>query len=122
MTEPTAASKIKPLEFRDRKIELKIPGSAQMMMWERTSRQFGKLAESDGEIDKEEFRKALNRLASIVLSMFAQQQDKDWFEDEILEGNIVDNDLLELFNGIGTHLSEQAQGQTKKKAARRVEA
>ncbi|MGH9248993.1 MAG: hypothetical protein ACRD0W_05695 [Acidimicrobiales bacterium] len=108
------------LPYRDRTMILKVPGAAQLMMWQRVERQFGALVEKEGDIEPDEYRKALHRLDQLVMSLFTDQADKDWLEDEVLEGNITDKDLLDLFGRMGEVI--RAAAPTPNRAARRVKA
>jgi hypothetical protein len=108
--------------FRGRNIKIKIPGGAQVMMWSRVASQFGKVAETE-PVDKDEFRKVLDRLTRMVMSLFTSDDDKDWLEDQIIDGEIVDTDLLDLFKKIGSSikaLANESDQVEPNRAARRV--
>ena len=108
--------------YRGRTMRIAVPGGAQLMMWERLGRQFEELAQipKDQPVDMPKFRKTLDRLQRIVLSMLPDETDKEWIEDSIIDGEIVDKDLLELLNTIGEAIKVRAQGATPNRAARRV--
>lgn len=115
--------------WRGRTMTLKIPSATQLMTWNRVAQEFGDIGNTpeDEEIDQDRFKRALKRMGSIVFGMFASVEDKDWLEDQILEGNIEDRDLLEMFVTIGDALetvkdSGGKSGKATKKAARRVRA
>lgn len=120
-TDEKTPAKAPTITFKGRKIEVRSPGAAQAMMWSRVERQFRRLAdrsEAGEDIAMPEFRTALDRLARMVESMLASQEDKDWLEDEILDGSVVDKDLLDMFTKIGETLKAAAPAANR--AARRV--
>jgi hypothetical protein len=111
-------------------MRLKIPNAAQLMTWSRMATEFGRIGQTpdDEEIDKKQYQKALQRLGSIVFGVFEDEDDKDWLEDEILEGRVDDQGLLDLFTSLGDQIqnfqedddSGNATAPAKKKTARRV--
>lgn len=109
----------KPLvgKWRGREFELKIPSGSQLMVWNRVASQFGKMGE--GEFSDDEFRKALNRLGDVVFGVFANPDDVEWLEDEILADRIVDSDLLELFVALRDALSIAGEVDEPKNRAQR---
>jgi hypothetical protein len=122
--------KLPEVTWRGRTMRLKIPNAAQLMTWSRMATEFGQIGQTpdDQEIDKARYQKALQRLGSIVFGVFEDEDDKDWLEDEILEGRVDDQGLLDLFTSLGDQIqnfqedddSGNATAPAKKKTARRV--
>jgi hypothetical protein len=122
--------KLPEVTWRGRTMRLKIPNAAQLMTWSRMATEFGRIGQTpdDEEIDKKQYQKALQRLGSIVFGVFEDEDDKDWLEDEILEGRVDDQGLLDLFTSLGDQIqnfqedddSGNATAPAKKKTARRV--
>lgn len=123
-----APAKAPTFTWRGRTMMLRIPSATQLMTWNRVAQEFGDIGKTpeDEEIDQDRFKKALRRMGSIVFGMFASDEDKDWLEEQILEGEVEDRDLLEMFVTIGDALEatkdDKGGGKTVKKAARRVRA
>jgi hypothetical protein len=122
--------KLPEVTWRGRTMRLKIPNAAQLMTWSRMATEFGRIGQTpdNEEIDKKQYQKALQRLGSIVFGVFEDEDDKDWLEDEILEGRVDDQGLLDLFTSLGDQIqnfqedddSGNATAPAKKKTARRV--
>lgn len=111
--------------FKGRTVAIHAPSSTQMAAWQRVANQAAKLGGSDGELSEseiEEFKTLLDRLLRIALSMFADDKDKDWFVDLSLDGEISDQDLLDLFTKATEGLRANASKGPAKKAARRTRA
>lgn len=114
----------KTIRFKDRDIAIATPSGIQVAAWQRVATRFGEFGErSSAELTDEEaseFTDLINRLFRIVTSLFANQADKDWFEDQALDGGVTDEDLLDLlgkaFEGLRVNAEESAP---TKKAARR---
>jgi hypothetical protein len=122
--------KLPEVIWRGRTMRLKIPNAAQLMTWSRMATEFGRIGQTpdNEEIDKKQYQKALQRLGSIVFGVFEDEDDKDWLEDEILEGRVDDQGLLDLFTSLGDQIqnfqedddSGNVAAPAKKKTARRV--
>lgn len=115
---------VKTITFLERQITVKTPSGVQIAAWQRAADKFGEFGArendelSDEEVD--EFRGLLDKLFRIIVSLFKEQADKDWFEDQALEGNISDEDLLKMFTDATEGLKSDAEkGVPQKKAARR---
>ena len=74
------------IDFKDRKIWVKMPSPEQLLVWKRTLTQL-QAADVKGW-NGEQVMRALERTRLIIDSVLAHQTDKDWLDDEMLAGTI----------------------------------
>jgi hypothetical protein len=93
MTEPneaaepaTSADTEKEIEFSGRTLWVRVPSPEQLLVWKRT---LGKLqgAEVEGW-NGEQVMGALERTRKIIDSVLVHDTDKDWLDDQMLDGNL----------------------------------
>lgn len=93
---PTRAS----IEYQGRDIEIQLPGGAALSMYQRTMDRFGRLDPDDTE----ELQRLLGRLASMILGLFVHQEDKDWFEEGLLDQTLADQDLANMMGKVADQI------------------
>lgn len=113
------------ITWRDRTIPIKLPGGMQLATWNRVAKQAAELGGGEGELtedEKTEMATLLDRLLRIILSLFANNADKEWLQDLLLDGEITDEDLLAMFSQMtdGMTDGDTAKKAPAKKAARKA--
>lgn len=115
----------KVVTFKDREIAIKAPSGIQVAAWNRVAARFGEFGNRENaeltEEEGEEFKGLLDRLFRIIASLFSNEADRQWLEDQALDGEVTDEDLLELFEKASEGLKGNAEkgAPAAKKAARR---
>lgn len=126
MTEPTsteepgAAGTERSIAFRGREIWVKMPSPEQYLVWQRSVKQLEKLDENDW--NAEQAIKALARGRAIIDSVILNNPDKEWIDDEWLEGTfglIETAQILQLATEAFEEKNRAARRAAPKKAARR---
>lgn len=88
MTEPNTAETVPelPVQFHGREIYVRLPSPEQLLVWQRTVRQLqgADVASFSGA----QAMKTLDRARRIIDSILANDSDKEWLDDEFLEGTI----------------------------------
>lgn len=94
MTEPsteaaetaTPAEAEKEIEFQGRQLWVRVPSPEQLLVWKRTLTKL-QGANVDGW-NGEQVMSALERTRKIIDSVLVHETDKDWLDDEMLEGKL----------------------------------
>lgn len=134
MTEPTEAPEAVTmpeleLTFAGRKLWVKMPSPEQLLVWRRTLKQL-QGADVEGW-NGEQVMKALERTRLIIDSLLVHDTDKEWLDDEMLEGNIKLMETAGIINGTvalfaeaaekdGNRETRRAAAKPAKKAARKA--
>lgn len=104
-------------------MSIRTPGGAQLATWNRVAKQAIEIGSGEGELtdeEKEERATLLDRLLRIIMSLFRDQKDKDWLYDQLLDGEVTDEDLLDMFTQAADGITDGAKAKgPAKKAARR---
>lgn len=134
MTEPTEAPEAVTmpeleLTFAGRQLWVKMPSPEQLLVWKRTLKQL-QGADVEGW-NGEQVMKALERTRLIIDSLLVHDTDKEWLDDEMLEGNIKLMETAGIINGTvalfaeaaekdGNRETRRAAAKPAKKAARKA--
>jgi hypothetical protein len=82
----TSAEAEREIEFQGRQLWVRVPSPEQLLVWKRT---LGKLQGANVEgWNGEQVMSALERTRKIIDSVLVHETDKDWLDDEMLEGNL----------------------------------
>lgn len=107
--------------FEGRELDVAMPGAEQLAVWQRTAKRMAGYDPNSG--DGPEAMKLLDRGMRVIESVLPGQDDRDWLEDQLLDGNLT----LEKAAAIVTQTVEAfrdqpANGKARpvKKAARRA--
>lgn len=113
------------IEFRGRKIWVKMPRPEQLLVWQRVLKQLQTTEPSTGS----EVMVLLERGRKVLDSILVNRADKDWMDDEMLEGTLTFQDVLPMINDAaeafaqdGNHEERRAVKKAAKKAARKAPA
>jgi len=131
MTEPneaaeaaTSADTEKEIEFSGRTLWVRVPTPEQLLVWKRT---LGKLqgAEVEGW-NGEQVMAALERTRKIIDSVLVHETDKDWLDDQMLDGNLglietaqIIQLTVEAFQADDNRAARRAARKPAKKATRK---
>jgi hypothetical protein len=113
------------MPFKGRDVAVHTPSATQVAAWQRVADRAGKLGLGEGELGEEEaaeFKTLLDRMFRIALSIFADAGDKVWFEEMCIDGEVTDQDLLDVFEKAMKRLSDDAPKVPAKKVAKRTRA
>lgn len=75
------------VEFQGRMIWVRFPRPEQLLVWQRTVRSLQKIEEGNSWTG-DNVMAALERGAKIINSIMVHQADRDWMDDQMLEGNL----------------------------------
>lgn len=128
MTEPNEAPPAgmpeRGIDFRDRHMVVRIPSPEQLLVWKRTLSYLQKAETTDWAAD--EVMKALERTRKIIDSVLVHEVDRDWLDDQMLEGNLglietaqIIQLTTEAFAAEGNHEDRRAAKKTTRKTARK---
>jgi hypothetical protein len=108
------------IDFKDRKIWVKMPSPEQLLVWKRTLTQL-QAADVKGW-NGEQVMRALERTRLIIDSVLAHQTDKDWLDDEMLAGTIGLMETAALINltveAFATAAEQEGNRETRRAAAK----
>jgi diacylglycerol kinase len=129
MTEQTATPatpEVMPeqeIEFKGRKLWVKMPTPEQLLVWRRTLKQLQNSDVTAGW-NGEQAMKALERTRLIIDSVLIHVTDKEWLDDEMLAGTIglrdsatIINDAVEAFVSAAEAEGNRETRRAAKKAA-----
>lgn len=126
-TEATAQPTVMPeqeIEFKGRKIWVKMPSPEQLLVWKRTLTQLQGADVSGWNGDQ--VMRALERTRLIIDSVIVHQTDKDWLDDEMLAGTIGLMDTAAIINGTVEAFAAAAEAEgnreTRRAAAKKTPA
>lgn len=95
-----------PIPFKGRTIHMKMPSPEQLLVWQRTMRQFEAMDTS--AMNGHQALNAIDRCVRIVTSLFALPKDREWLDDALLDEEVKLNDLLPLMSDTVTAFGEAA--------------
>lgn len=108
------------IDFKGRKVWVKMPSPEQLLVWKRTLTQL-QGADVKGW-NGEQVMRALERTRLIIDSVLAHQTDKDWLDDEMLAGTIGLMETAALINltveAFATAAEEEGNRETRRAAAK----
>jgi hypothetical protein len=84
--------------FRGRTMVVKIPDEVQLAIIKRFSEQYGSMAKGGQQIEASKAITMSGRAISIVQSVLADEQDKEWIEDSLLRNDFGLMDALDIVN------------------------
>jgi hypothetical protein len=92
MTDETAPAQVEvmpeqEITFKGRQLWVKMPSPEQLLVWKRTLKQLQN-ADATAGWNGEQAMKALERTRLIIDSVLAHDADKEWLDDEMLDGTI----------------------------------
>jgi hypothetical protein len=99
MTEQTPAAEAvleQEITFFGRQLWVRMPGPEQLLVWKRTLVQL-QGAEVEGW-NGEQVMRALERTRRIIDSLLVHDTDKEWLDDEMLDGRITLTDTAGIIN------------------------
>lgn len=100
------------LDFHGRLVTVKMPTSEQLVMYRRLSREFQDLARNGADkIPMDQALRQLDRAIRLIQSVLADQDDKDWVEEQLLEGNLQLSDCTGLLTDAFARLRVAAEEQ-----------
>jgi hypothetical protein len=79
-----APRETRQITFQGRAVTVAMPTDGQLAVWKRTASRFASV--DVGELTGEEVGKLLDRGVRVIQSVMASQADRDWLEDELLDG------------------------------------
>jgi len=100
MNEQTPADEAileREIQFSGRQLWVRMPGPEQLLVWKRTLVQL-QGAEVEGW-NGEQVMRALERTRRIIDSLLVHDNDKEWLDDEMLDGRITLTDTAQIING-----------------------
>jgi hypothetical protein len=112
--------------FRDRMVLVKLPTTEQLTIYRRLSQKFieiGNAAERPGAqpMQMEEAIKHYDRAVKLVTSVIVKEEDKEWLEDEMLEGRMELPDAIELLKGAFNRLAavnDEGQNRAERRSSK----
>lgn len=81
------ATKPPTIEFRGRTMPVRFPTAEQLTVWNRTARRASEISGRD--ITNQEAATLLDRVLRIIQSVLDEQADRDWVEDQLLDGGLT---------------------------------
>jgi hypothetical protein len=107
------------LPFHGRSIAVRSPTAEQLVMYRRLSGQFKQLAERPDDVSVDEALRQMDRAIRLIQSVMTGQDDRDWLEGELLDGNLRLSDCNALLRAAFAKLQESAE-QQQNRATRRA--
>lgn len=105
-----------PLGGRD--VEMRKPTDGSLVVLARTFRGLPKI-ENVGELSDEQrdrLVRNLGTLGKIVEQMIVKQDDRDWVEDEMIDGRVTAEDVFDVIRVAGEKFNGTASAAAKKAA------
>lgn len=113
------------VEFLGRTIHVHMPTPEQLLVWQRTVEQLSR-AQTAGW-NAAQAMNALGRCRKIIDTVIVQQMDKDWLDDEMLEGRLdlmgilpLMTQAIEAFVEVANREDRRAVKKAGKKAVRKI--
>src|SRR3990172_8277806 len=124
MADQTGERPTAEFEFLGRTIHVHMPTPEQLLVWQRTLEQMGR-AQMAGWNGAQAMN-ALGRCRKIIDTVIVLQMDKDWLDDEMLEGRLglmgilpLMTQAIEAFVEAGNREERRAVKKVGKKAVRK---
>jgi hypothetical protein len=86
---PTVKASTDTITFRGRELTVRLPDDGVLAVWDRTARRYADITQ--GQLDamsRDEQGRLLGRLLGVIRSVLAEEGDRDWLEDELLETDL----------------------------------
>jgi hypothetical protein len=105
------------VDLGGRQVEMRKPTDGSLVVLARTFRGLPKIENVDGLTDEQRNRliRNLGTLGKIVEGMIVQQDDKDWLEDAMIDGDVTAEQVFDVirvagekFNGAATPAKKAA--------------
>lgn len=112
---------VEPVEFQGRLIRVTSPTSEQLTMYRRLAREFQDLGR-DGNADRlglDESLRQLDRATRLIQSVMKEPRDREWLEDQLLEGNVTLDQCTELLRSAFAQLHKANEAQQNRADRRR---
>lgn len=113
------------IDFRGRKLWVRLPGPEQLLVWKRTLSKLQNMETSDWTGDQ--VMAALERTRKIIDSLLINEADKDWLDDQMLESQVglletahIIQLATEAFQVDGNREQRRAAAKPKKAARRKA--
>lgn len=87
MTATTPAPDVRTLPFRGRNLSVSMPTPEQLAVWQRTAKRMTGV--DPDALTGPEAMKLLDRGLKVIQSVLPEQDDRDWLEDELLDGALT---------------------------------
>lgn len=104
------------IEFKGRKLWVKMPSPEQLLVWKRTLKQL-QSADVTGW-NGEQVMKALERTRLIIDSVLAHDTDKEWLDDEMLAGTVGLMETAAIINGTVEAFAAAAEAEGNRETRR----
>jgi hypothetical protein len=106
-----------PVILRDREIFVRMPTPEQLLVWQRTVTRLTE-APVNASWTGSEVMAALERLRKIVDTMMVNRADRDWLDDQFLEGTLDFKGLAPFITDVTTAFQEFAAAQVQETGTR----
>jgi hypothetical protein len=106
-----------PVMLLDREIYTRMPTPEQLLVWQRTVTRLTE-APVDASWTGSEVMNALERLRKIVDSLMVNRADRDWLDDQFLEGTLDFQRLAPFIAEVTTAFQEFAAAQVQEHGTR----
>lgn len=106
-----------PVMLRDREIFVRMPTPEQLLVWQRTVTRLTE-APVNASWTGSEVMAALERLRKIVDTMMVNRADRDWLDDQFLEGTLDFKGLAPFITDVTTAFQEFAAAQVQETGTR----
>lgn len=116
-TAETEAPPELPVMLLDREIFVRMPTPEQLLVWQRTVNRLT-TAPVDASWTGSEVMAALERLRKIVDTMMVNRADRDWLDDQFLEGTVDFRGLAPFITDVTTAFQEFAAAQVQEHGTR----
>lgn len=113
------ADGISVVPFHGRDLRVRLPSEEQLTMYRRVSREFVALGKSGRakNMPIEEALKYLDRAVRTVQSVLADDDDREWIEDQLMDGKLKLVECSELMQEAFRRLAEQHGTRQERRAA-----
>lgn len=112
----SAAAPELEIQFRDRKLWVKMPSPEQLLVWKRTLKQL-QGADVSGW-NAEQVMIALERTRKIIDSVLVNQVDVTWLDDEMLDGAVTLTDTASMITLAVTAFADAAEAEGNRETRR----
>lgn len=106
------------ITFHDRLIWVRFPSPEQLLVWQRTLTQLQK--SKDSGWNAENVMKALDRACRIIGSVIVHDTDKEWLDDQMLDGSIGLMEAAQIIQLSVDKFVETAEAQGNREDRRKV--
>jgi hypothetical protein len=109
------------VDLGGRQVEMRKPTDGSLVVLARTFRGLPKIENVDGLTDEQRNRliRNLGTLGKIVEGMIVQQDDKDWLEDAMIDGDVTAEQVFDVIRVAGEKFNGAAAPAKKATPVRR---